>query len=197
MFRLAFTALFGLLLLTAASGVSFAQDDDDPPPPKKLPGLKVNLPDADGYEKKAPRTYNSPGLGWSVTYNGKISVATVFVYNMDRDEIPDGPNSDVLKSEMYEVTTILEAQKEKGVYKKVVPIKEGVAPLGGGKTGTKFRFKRYEIDIPKVGPAITEIHLTGYKNYFVKIFVTYRLEDEEDALDEIKELMTTLNRTFK
>lgn len=162
----------------------------------KLPGPRVNLPEVDGFTKQKAKTYSSTGLGWSVTYNGARSVATVFVYNMDRDEIPTGADSDVIKAEMYEVICGLEGGKGT-VYKSIVPLKDGAAPLGGGKTGTRFRFKRYEADLNKVGPVITEIHLTGWKNYFVKIHVTYKVADAEDAEEELKDLLPALGRAFR
>jgi hypothetical protein len=191
MLRPAIGVLAGLLL-AATSAAPAAQDD-----PKKLPGPKITLPDVDGFEKQPTKRYEEPGLGWSVAYRGSSSVVTFYLYNMDRDEIPDGADSDAVKAEMLDVISAVEAGKGAGVYKSLTPIKDGVTSLGTGKTAKKFRFKRYEVEMAKAGRAITEVYLTGYKNHFVKLRVTYLAEGREDAEVELKDLYAALTRAMR
>ncbi|HJZ53819.1 MAG TPA: hypothetical protein VKE74_02615 [Gemmataceae bacterium] len=191
MFRLAAAVLAGLLL-AAASAAPAAQDE-----PKKLPGPKIALPEVDAFEKQPVKVYDEPGLGWSVSYRGSGSVVTFYVYNMDRDEVPDGPDSDAVKAEMLDVLSAVEAGKASGHYKTLTPVKDGVASLGSGKTARKFRFKRYEVEMAKGGPAITEAYLTGYKNHFVKLRTTYLAEGKAEAEAELKDLYAAITRAMK
>ena len=93
----------------------------------------------------------------------------MFVYNLGMDKIPTGPNSDTIKAEMYESALRPRSEQGERAYKKIEPLDEKVIPFGNNKAAPQLRRKRYEIEIAKEGPAITELYVTGHKNHFIKI----------------------------
>jgi hypothetical protein len=165
--------------------------DDD------LPGPKIDWPDVKGLDRQKPTIFKEKALGYSVGYKGGGSVITVYVYNLELDKIPDGPNSDVVKAEMYESLLALEANKANGRYKSIQPLDEKVIPFGKSKTAPQIRRKRYEVEMAKEGAAITELYITGYKNYFLKIRATYPADSKEQAQKSLDSLLDALGKELK
>jgi hypothetical protein len=132
-----------------------------------------------------------------VSYLGDGLVVTVFVYDLGLDKIPTGPNSDTIKAEMYESALALEANKASGRYKSIQPLDEKVIPFGSNKAAPQLRRKRYEVEIAKEGPAVTELYVTGHKNHFIKIRATYPSEDKEKHEKALTELIDKLGKGLK
>jgi hypothetical protein len=162
-----------------------------------LPGPKIDWPEVKGLDRQKPNLFKDKALGYSVGYLGDGTIITVFVYDLGRDKIPDGPNSDVVKAEMYESLLALEANKATGRYKSLQPIDEKVLPLGTSKGALEVRRKRYEVEIAKEGAALTELYVTGYKNHFIKIRATYPAENKEKAQKALDDLLDALGKELK
>src|SRR5262245_55052946 len=181
--------LFALTALVVLVGSARADDE--------LPGPKINWPDVKGLKRQKPNMFKDEALGYSVAYIGDATVATCFVYNLGFERIPTGPNSDMLKAEMYESLLALEANKASGRYKSISPLDEKVMPFGSNKAAPQIRRKRYEVDIAKEGPAITELYVTGYKNHFIKIRATYPVDDKAIGEKDMTNLLDALGKELK
>jgi hypothetical protein len=102
-----------------------------------------------------------------------------------------------VKAEMYESLLALEANKASGRYKSLSPVSEKVIPFGTSKTAPQVRRKRYEVEIAKEGAAITELYLTGYKDYFIKIRATYPADSKEKGEKLVDTLLDGIGKGLK
>ena len=134
--------LFALAALLVAVG-SARPADDEPP------GPKIDWPEVKGLDRQKPNLFKDAALGYSIAYLGEGTVITVFVYNLGLKKIPDGPDSDTVKAEMYESLLALEGNKASGRYKSLQPLDEKVIPFGSGKGAPQIRRKRYDAEIAK------------------------------------------------
>ncbi len=184
--------LLALAALVTAAGPVRPADDD-------LPGPKIEWPDAPGLERQKPRVFDDKKLGYSVAYQGDGAIVTVFVYNLGRDAIPDGPDSDALKAEMYESVVALEANKagKQPRYKALTPLDEKVVPLGPDGAAPHARRKRYEAEVAGEGAVLTELYMTGYKNYFIKVRATYPAADKDKFQKRLADLLDALGKGLK
>jgi hypothetical protein len=163
------------------------------------PGPKLKWPDVKGLERQPPVPAADQKFGYSVSYSGGSTVAVVFVYNAGRERIPDGPDSDAAKAEMYESLLVLEANRtgRKPRYKSLTPLDEGVIPFGSDAAAPQVRRKRYEADVEGEGAAVTELYVTGYKDYFIKIRATYPVADKEKGQKHLSALLDGLGAQLK
>jgi hypothetical protein len=183
--------LLALVALLAVGGLARPADE--------LPGPEIKWPEVKGLERQKPNVFKDEKLGYSVAYLGGDTIVTVFVYNLGRDKIPSGPDSDVVKAEMYESLLALEANKTnpKPRYKSISPLDEKVISLGPDENALQIRRKRYEVEIIGEGAALTELYVTGYKNYFVKIRATYPATDKEQSQKHLSNLLDALGKELK
>ncbi len=185
--------LFALTAILAFVALSACAADD------VLPGPPIEWPEVKGLDKQKPNVFKDAALGYSISYTGDGTVVTVFVYNLGLEKIPTGPNSDAIKAEMYESLLALEGNKKSGRYKSITPLDEGVVPLGANKAAPQIRRKRYEVDITDEGEAITELYVTGYKNYFLKIRATYPSQEKKRPGGEkaVADVLGALSKALK
>jgi hypothetical protein len=184
--------LFALSALLVLVGPARSADDD-------LPGPKIVWPDVKGLDRQKPNAFKDKALGYSVAYLAEGTVITVYVYDLGRKSIPDGPDSDVVKAEMYESLLALEANKTRKDprYKSLQPLDEAVIAFGSTKTAPQLRRKRYEADIVGEGAAVTELYVTGYKNHFLKIRATYPSADKAKGEKAVADLLDALGKQLK
>lgn len=184
--------LLALAALFAIAGSAHPADE-------KLPGPKIEWPEVKGLEREKPNVFKDEALGYSVAYLGDGNVITVFVYNLGLKSIPNGPDSDTLKAEMYESVLALEGNKTgpKPRYKSLSPLGEKVVPFGTSKNAPQIRRKRYEVEIIGEGAAITELYITGYKDYFIKIRATYPADSKEKGEKLVETLLDGIGKGLK
>ena len=186
MLRLSLT-LIALLLVAVVSA-------DDP----KLPGPKIDFPDIDGFTRGKVQTYNQPGLGYSFSYTTPRIVVTLYVYNRDLKEIPDGVKSKVVKDEMKQVGLDLQEAKKQGLYKSIKEVgEEEVVSLGKDKDAPPARRRQFLVDRTKGGEKFSDAYLTGYKDHFIKLRITYDLEEKAESDKKIAELLETVGSALK
>ena len=156
-----------------------------------LPGPGITLPDVNGFTRGKPTLYKEKGLGYSVPYTQDEVTVIVYVYDQDRARIPAGPDSDAVKAEMLDALAAVEANKANGSYKSINPVAEKVVSIGREKTAHRFRWKQYHVEL-KSGQAFTEVYLTGYKDHFVKLRVTYLAEKAAARRKAIQPLLEAI-----
>ncbi len=181
-------------LAALAFGADFIHSADD-----VLPGPPIEWPEVKGLDKQKPNIYKDKDLGYSVSYLSEGIVITVFVYNLGLEKIPTGPNADAIKAEMYESLLALEANRKNGRYKSITPVDERVIPFGTNKAAPELRRKRYEVEVTDEGEAVTELYVTGYKNYFLKIRATYPSQEKKrpDGEKAVADVLSALGKALK
>src|SRR5262245_50624602 len=96
--------ILSLLALLILVGSARPADDD-------LPGPKITWPDVKGLDRQKPNVFEDKALGYTVAYLAEGTIITVYVYDLGRKTIPQGPDSDAVKAEMYDSLLALEANK--------------------------------------------------------------------------------------
>jgi hypothetical protein len=162
-----------------------------------LPGPQIDWPEVKGLDRSKPNFFDDPKLGYSVGYSGSGTIISVYVYNLGRKKIEAGPESDAVKAEMYDSALAIEGNKASGQYKSIQPVDERVISFGSENGVPTIRRKRYEVDIAKRGEAITELYLTAYKDYFIKVRVTYPASDKAAHEKRVQSVLDALGPQFK
>jgi hypothetical protein len=179
-----------LVLGVMGALVGAARPDDDPP------GPKIDFPDLKGLNRSKIRTYDEPGLGYSLAYTKPGFTATVYVYNRGLKKVPDGPKSDEVKDEMKRLADEIDAVTKRGVYKSFKELgKEEIVPLGKGKGAPSTLRRRFEIE-RKDGTVLSEGYVTGFKNHFLKIRISHD-PDDKGAPEKIEALLEALGGAIK
>src|SRR5260221_13774380 len=81
-----------------------------------LPGPKISFPDMAEFVRAKPNFYEDKTLGYLINYTRSGATVTIFVYNLGREVIPTGANSDAVKAEMLDSISALERNKASGKY---------------------------------------------------------------------------------
>lgn len=132
----------------------------------------IVFPDRIGEFARGPgRDYEKtdPGLGYSFVYRREPWTATVFVYDQRRTAIPDGPSSDVVKSEFEQAKRDVVDSVRAGAWRKADIIRDFTLPERG-----KPRFACATLSLVDQLNVVRDstLCLTAAKGKFVKFRVT-------------------------
>jgi hypothetical protein len=148
--------------------------------------------------------YGQQELGISVRYEGAHLLKTdVYLYNMGLKAIPNGPDSDVVRNHFEGVTQDLFAAQRQGLYSSVVEIGSGTTLIGSPREGLRALYKCFEYhQNPSPGIVSTErrrsyLVLTGYRNHFLKIRLTFLTTTEQYGEAILKRFLADLGRVLK
>jgi hypothetical protein len=120
------------------------------------------------------------------------------VYNKGLTEIPTGAKSQVVKDEMKQTAADLEEARKQGAYKSVKEVgKEEVVRLGPGKTAPAALRRKFEVERTKGGEKLSEAYVTGYKDHFIKLRITYDPEGKEESEKKIATLLDAIGSALK
>ena len=158
------------ILLTSAN----AQD-------VKRGGLKMDFPELEGFVCSEPKHFPNPKHGYLVSYTaqqGPWIRVNVYVYNSGLDRIPDGASSEVVKEEIYLIEVGLKELKRQGAYNSYIELEGGVVQIGDSRVAPKAQRRLFEIDRTDVGRILTDVYITGYKDHFIKIRISYPVEEQ-------------------
>ena len=129
----------------------------------KLPAILTGLERGDLTDYEA----STPGLGYSVAYRGGPVVATLYIYDLGLDEIPEGPKSkvveeaylgavgDAVNSSQYEEVDVLSQTYSGSEPHGPEFLHAAIAALEKSSLGYRA--------------VMTHVFVTGHKNKFVKI----------------------------
>jgi hypothetical protein len=180
-----------LVLLVVAGPLSAA---DDP----KLPGPKIEFPDVKGFTRGKPRTFPQAEFGYALGYNAEEVVVTVYVYSAGHKEIPAGAKSDLVKKEMEGAAKAMQDALKAGFYKSVKEVgKDETVAIGRGKDAPVALRRKFEVEGKEGGASLSETYLTGYKDHFVKLRVTYAAENKDEARKKLATLLDSLGAALK
>ncbi len=142
--------------------------------------------------------YDEPGLGESVPYNGDGIVVTLYIYNMDLDDLKDDPNHTRIKKELSNAIGDVKGAEELGVYARV-KIPDAATLL---ESENNFSFLSIPISYDQVQNMRTReaieplsrsslIGMGIYKNHFIKL--RYSFEPGEDQAEKEKQRDAFIN----
>ena len=169
--------IFLLLFLIALPATAGAERDSGTGIifPDVLAGAKlVKVMD---YEK------DNPGLGVGYHYGVNNFKVSVFIYNVGRPQIPSNTTSPIIIKMFDQARDDVYVLEKKGNYKDVALL----IPQETVKIG-KFPFLHAKMTYSEHNIKRTsQLYLTGFKNYFVKLRITYFTDDAingEKSLDK-------------
>jgi hypothetical protein len=148
--------------------------------------------------------YATKELGFSVGYGSqqmhKSATANVYVYDLGFKDIPDGPDSEILKKHLETCVSEIWQMYEKGYYDSLEHISHGVKSLGERTKAKKalYRCFRYSY-APREGVESTEprksyLLLTGHNKRIVKIRFTFPLENEKEGEEALGIFLSALGK---
>ena len=115
----------------------------------------------------------NPGYGFTVAYHSRMGEATIYVYDMGKLEIPDGPTSPAVMDEFNEATLEVDEFARLTGTKAELSKRYGT---GSPERGKEFLCAEFVLS-DKSGPQRSFLYVTGAANRFVKIRLT--LPDNE------------------
>jgi hypothetical protein len=179
--------------LVLLGALVFSADDEDK---VSLKELDIELPKTIGkFEYKNRRDYEGRGLGYSVAYSSKMCTATLFVYDGNKKDIPDGKTSKIVMEEMKTIAGDLQEAQKRNVIKKLETMKKGALPLPKSAL-EKFAATGYTFEL-KGGDCKSYALLTGYKKHFFKIRITQFVVDGKTNDAEMKEFLEEIAKLIK
>lgn len=159
-----------MLLITAYSLVTFSGQREDNMDATAFYG--INIPEmihGSALGKPIDNEASSPGLGVTIPFSSPAFKATVFIYDLGLQSVPEGPMSELVLNHFYQLIKEIESAVEYGVY--------NYARLTGKyATGSQSRGREIlcaEIEIGQGGNSLySYLYLTGHKDKFVKVRIT-------------------------
>jgi len=163
----------------------------------KLPGPKIALPEVEGFTKGKTHVYKEAEFGYSVSYVAPHIVITLYVYNMNQSEIPDGAKSEKVKDEMKRTVGEIEQSKKNGTYKSVKEIGAAeIVSLGKGKDVPAALRRQFLVERTE-GEKFSDAFVTGYKDHFIKFRITYDLEEKAESNKKIATFLEAVGSALK
>lgn len=156
----------------------------------------INFPDVEGWQTGDTTRYPTAELGYSIGYKSDAGeVVTIYVYNGGKKKIADGIDDKVVKNEIKQAGSDIEALGEAGHYSNVKKIKDETVTLGGTSGKTKTLFSLYTFKI-RGRDVESEIYLFGYQNNFIKIRATRPKSADGKASEDFTNLLSELDKLF-
>jgi hypothetical protein len=158
-------------------------------------GVKMDFPDVEGFTRSEPKHFPNPTQGYLVSYAAKQDfVVNVYIYNSGLQRIPDGASSDVVKQEIKLIEEGLKELKRQGAYKSYTELAGDEVRIGEWPKAPSAQRRQFEIERADVGRILTDVYITGYKNHFVKIRVSYPADKQADAERAAGRVLTALGK---
>jgi hypothetical protein len=138
-----------------------------------------------------------PGLGVSVAYDVAAgATATVYVFNLDLKNIPTGTGSAPVKDHFAQAKKdVAEAQKQKSGSSKLQS--EGEVRLGAGADAPKALRAVFALKDKDGNELGSQLYVTGYKNQFFKIRITFLMRNQQACEEAIGQLLGELGTLLK
>lgn len=161
-----------------------------------LPDVGIELPQVIGalkFQEKRDYKEQGEGLGYSVTYANRLCRVSIFVYDRQLQNIPDGTTNQVIKDELKQAGEDIQLAADQGLYTNV---KKATGDPGYPQSVTAmFTSARYTFDVPG-GGCLSHILLTGFQKKIIKIRATQYILDDQRNDDELFEFLEAVTGKF-
>jgi hypothetical protein len=146
-----------------------------------------------GCERTEVHTYDEAKYGASIAYRKNGFLVTVYVYDLDQQDIGEKLDDPVLKTAFEASVAELQAATLQGLYTGVEERDSGTAKFGAGHEVLRARFRLTRTQGAAAGQrAFSEIHIFGAQGYIIKLRVTGSLEDEAAHAKTLEQLVPVL-----
>lgn len=147
-----------------------------------------------------PITYSDKRLGASLGYNAPDqTVITVYLYDQGIQDIKDGIDSEIIQTSRETSMEEMKVNERMGYWRNVKKITDEEIEFNIGKKDLKVLYVSYSCDAndgysEKGIPLISDLYVTGLKNYICKIRIT-RLADSDEAKSQnvIEAILAEIN----
>ncbi len=197
MARLLFLRLSTALLLVSCAVRFVAGQDETKKEPFHDEKTGLVFEDVNGFERLDTHHFKGRGLGYSVDYRSKSGIRiSVYVYDFELPEIPDGPFSPLIKQQYENSKRDIIQAKEQGAYQEAEELANEVIVLGEDDEAPKlrkatFRVRRSDKDW------ISYIYLTGYKKHFLKVRSTLPADNRAACEKEAAAVLAQLGKMLR
>ncbi len=126
-----------------------------------------------GAERFSVRDYekDNPGLGYSVGYRQPGVVTTVYVYDLQKREIPDDPTASTITAEFQQAMAEIVQLQRQGGYATVEPNGEFSVADANGRTRLACASVRL-VRADRPGDLVSYLCVGGWRSKFVKFRAT-------------------------
>lgn len=157
--------------------------------------VPIVFPDIEGFTRSEPQHLPDPKYGYVISYSSDQPLTIhVYVYNSGFVRIPDGAASNVVKEEIALIEEGLKKLKNQGMYRSYKERARGEGRIGDWPRAPTAQRRLIEIDRADVGLILTEVYITGYKNHFVKIRLSYAIDKGIELEKTIASVLTALGK---
>ena len=164
---------------------------------RKWDPLDMDFPAVGGFTRSARHDYPNPKAGYSVSYAGKEDLrVNVYVYNSGLAHIPDGASSNVVIEEIGLIEEALKDFKARGYYLPYAERKRGESRIGESPDVPRAQRRLFEIVDVNRGRILSDVYITGYKNYFVEIRISCPEENQAASERAAAPLLTALAKSL-
>jgi hypothetical protein len=146
-----------------------------------------------GCDRTEVHTYDEPKYGASIAYRKEGFLVTVYVYDLEQQDIGQKLDDPVLKSAFDTSIAELEEATRQGYYTDVEERDNGTAKFGPGHEVLRARYRLTRAKGAAAGQrAFSEIHVFGAQGYIIKLRVTGSLEDEAAHSKTLEQMIPAL-----
>ena len=190
--------ILAVLLVTVVTGPSlFGQSDA---PFYRDEQLSLSFPKKVGpFECTEVKQFDEPGMGFGIRLRLPSTEVYVdfFVYDLQKVNIPNGVDSDVLKKHYNQVKSdITEGMMRNAGWKIVFKPNEDTVPLGDAKTAVKMLHATFRGTTISSEDVETQLFLTGCRKKFIKVRCTGTVKLMEKTQPQIKSLFVELGKVL-
>jgi hypothetical protein len=164
----------------------------------------LRFPDKLGeFSRVAVEEYKDKNFGVRVSYQlMSIARLDVYIYHAGHKQIGAGPDSEQVKSQYDQMKKGLYAVERAGLYSEVMLVSESQPALTTPAGELKFRqaYFTYKQNAQQAGGQTlmhSHAYLTGHKDRFLKLRVTYTGADQAQAEAAHKKLLADLGAIIK
>jgi hypothetical protein len=185
-------ALTAVLALPAPGSVSEAAAPPEDQANRGTAQIRESMPSVlGGLAREGGRDYDDPAYGASTTYRGAAGTATLYVYDMGLDDIPEDIDAPVVRAAFESARAELQSAVDLGLYARVDEVSRDDLTFSAIWRHVRFLHAGYEVEVkPADGqPAerhATHIYLTAHRGQFVKLRFSCPADaDAKDALEAV------------
>ncbi|MFT7643248.1 MAG: hypothetical protein ACI9G1_005013 [Pirellulaceae bacterium] len=127
----------------------------------------------------------------------------IYVYDKRREDIRNGHTTDDVIAELAEAEKFIQYFSEKGLYKDVKKLGEGIYPMGATENSIAYQSNRYQLGqtagpgVKFTGMRISETYVRGFRKHFLKIRITYPKDSNDSSVKARDELMSDFGKLLK
>ena len=165
--------------------------------PYHEPATGLLFPRTIGTWRRGRAQQYPPGLGMSIDYDAEEGArTTIYVYDFGLRSIPPGPASVPVKEQFRQAKSEGFEAERLGRYLSVTHTGDDLARLGNSPDAPVALRASFEIRV-RQGDLLSLLYITGYKNQFFKMRISYAVEKRVACEQAIESLLGHLGAMLK